>query len=57
MERVKEFRFKHVGFASSVGLPSLSSEDKFPEGIHQRSGGTHLPMEMWCLVPSVSGWS
>lgn len=53
MERVKEFAFKQVRFASSVSFSNLSSETKFPEGIHRDGGGVHLPMsrDVWRHQP------
>lgn len=53
MERAKEFAFKQVRFASSVSFSNLSSETKFPEGIHRDGGGVHLPMrcDVWRHQP------
>ena len=53
MERVKEFAFKQVRFASSVSFSNLSSETKFPEGIHRDGGGVHLPKsrDVWRHQP------
>lgn len=53
MERAKEFAFKQVRFASSVSFSNLSSETKFPEGIHRDGGGVHLPVrcDVWRHQP------